>query len=83
MRALPTLRPMRHITGPNGLTRLLYTPTDAAELLGFSRSRLYRLLASGELECVHVGGVRRVPTDALTSYVQALRAQPPGPPSAA
>ncbi len=77
------LRPMRHTTGPDGLTRLLYTPAEAAELLGFSRSRLYRLLASGELECVHVGGVRRVPADALTSYVDALRAQPTDPPSAA
>lgn len=74
---------MRHITGPHGLTTLLYTPVEAAELLGLSRSRLYRLLATGELECVQVGGVRTVPVGALTSYVGSLRAQPTDLPSAA
>lgn len=67
------LSPMGLTPSPPGLTRLLYTPAEAAEVLGFSRSRLYRLLATGEIESVQVGGVRRVPADALVSYVGALR----------
>jgi excisionase family DNA binding protein len=35
---------------------------------------MYELLAAGEIDSVHVGRLRRVPVDALTSYVARLRA---------
>jgi len=77
--------PMVPMRARSGLTRLLYTPAEAAEVLGFSRSRLYRLLATGAIESVQVGGVRRVPADALVAYVDRLRDVADGtePPSAA
>lgn len=75
---------MVSMQSPSGLTRLLYTPAEVAEVLGFSRSRVYRLLAAGDIESVQVGGVRRIPAGALVAYVDGLR-DPSGtePPSAA
>lgn len=59
--------------------RILLTVPDAARRLGISRSMLYELLAAGEIESVHVGRLRRVPTDALTTFVGRLRHGPPEP----
>ena len=59
------------------LTKLLYKPTEAAQVLGISRSGVFRLLSSGELESVKIGGLRRIPAVALESYVRALRAGRP------
>jgi excisionase family DNA binding protein len=51
------------------LNRLLLRPTEAAEILGFGRSRLYELLASGQLPSIKVGKSIRVPTAALEKWV--------------
>ena len=55
------------------MTPLLLTPTQAAALLGISRSKLYALLAAGEIESVTIGASRRVPYQDLTLYVEKLR----------
>jgi excisionase family DNA binding protein len=54
------------------LVKLLYTPVEAAQVLAISRSSLYVLLAKGVLTSVHVGGSRRITTDALYAYVESL-----------
>lgn len=54
--------------------KLLYPPTEAATMLGLGRSKIYELLASGELESVKIGKARRVPAEALEDYVRRLRA---------
>lgn len=54
--------------------KLLYTPAEAARVLGMSRTNLYRLLGSGEVESLKIGGLRRIPAAALGEYVEALRA---------
>lgn len=59
------------ITGPTD--RLLLTVSEAASLLGIGRSTLYELVASGEVESVTIGRSRRVPTEALATYVERLR----------
>ncbi len=51
------------------IQRLLLRPEEAAEMLAISRSKLYELLAIGELSCVHVGRSVRVPTAALHEWV--------------
>ncbi|WP_035931936.1 MULTISPECIES: helix-turn-helix domain-containing protein [Pseudofrankia] len=51
----------------------MLTPAEAAELLGLGRSTVYELLASGELESICIGRARRIPRDALDSYVARLR----------
>lgn len=55
------------------MSKLLYTPEEAAEVLGMSRTRLYRLINSGEVESVKIGGLRRIPVAALERFVQSLR----------
>lgn len=54
-------------------TALLLTPEQAAHRLRISRSTMYELMASGQVESVKVGRARRVPVDALTQYVARLR----------
>ncbi len=54
--------------------RLLLRPEEAAEVLGIGRSKLYVLLAAGEIESVHIGTCRRIPLEALHGYVDRLRA---------
>ena len=50
------------------MERLLYKPSEAAEVLGFGRSKVYELLASGELPSIRVGGSIRVPVDLLREW---------------
>ncbi|MCK9878557.1 helix-turn-helix domain-containing protein [Frankia sp. Ag45/Mut15] len=55
------------------MTKLLLTPTEAADLLGVSRSTVYELLNSGDIESVHIGRARRIPSAALLTFVNRLR----------
>lgn len=52
--------------------RLLYTPLEAAQALSISRSSLYVLLNQGAIRSVRVGGSRRIPADALTTFIDEL-----------
>ncbi len=44
----------------------------AAEQLSISRTRMYGLIKAGAIETVKLGRLRRVPADALTTYVHHL-----------
>ena len=55
------------------MTKLLLTPEEAAELLGIGRTKVYELILTNVLESVKIGTARRVPTDALTEFVDTLR----------
>lgn len=54
--------------------RLLLRPMEAAEAIGVCRSKMYELLASGEIPSIRIGGrVRasvRVPVDALRAWIE-------------
>jgi excisionase family DNA binding protein len=52
---------------------LMLTVEEAARRLGLSRTLVYQLISSGELESVTVGRLRRVPAECLAEYVKALR----------
>jgi excisionase family DNA binding protein len=54
---------------------LLYSPQEAAEMLGVSRSQMFELLACGDVESVKIGRLRKIPREALTAYVARLRQQ--------
>jgi excisionase family DNA binding protein len=41
----------------------------AAQQLGIGRSLFYKLLADGQVESIHVGRLRRIPIDALATYI--------------
>ena len=52
---------------------LLVSIPEAARRLSTGRSTAYELVATGELEVVHIGRSARVPVAALASYVERLR----------
>ena len=51
------------------MDRMLLRPTEAAETIGVGRSKIYELLASGELPSIRIGGSVRVPVDALRAWI--------------
>ena len=52
---------------------LLLRPSDAARALAMSRTSLYALLATGELESIKVGAARLIPVEALRAFVDRHR----------
>lgn len=64
-------------------SRLLLTVEEAADRLGIGRSLMYELIGSHEIASIRVGRLRRVPLEALTDYVAALRHQSRQPDPAA
>ena len=54
------------------MTRLLVTVPEAAEALAISRSKLYELFAAGLVRSVRIDGSRRVPIEALETYIARL-----------
>ena len=56
------------------MSPLLHTPEAAAERLQCGRTKIYELMASGELESVTIGRLRRIPDAELVAYVERLRA---------
>jgi excisionase family DNA binding protein len=53
--------------------KLLYSPREAASLLSISRTKIYELMAAGEIGSIQVGRSRRIPADALRAFVKALQ----------
>jgi excisionase family DNA binding protein len=49
----------------------LLTVVEAARELGISRSKLYELLADGELASVRIGRTRRIAVSALEEFIVA------------
>lgn len=54
--------------------QLLFRPDEAAQRLGIGRTKVYELMASGELRSVKIGAARRVSATALADFVAALDA---------
>jgi excisionase family DNA binding protein len=54
------------------MSKLLLTVSEAAAALAISRSKLYELLAAGLVRSVRIDGSRRVPVEALETYVAGL-----------
>ena len=53
---------------------LVLTVEQAAERLGIGRTIMYALVSSGAVESVRIGRLRRVPADALVTFLDDLRA---------
>jgi len=58
------------------MERLLLRPVEAAEAIGIGRSKVYELLASGELPSIRIGGSVRVPVDALRAWIARQLGEP-------
>lgn len=52
----------------------LITIDAAAERLGLSRSKVYLLIADGELPTIHIGRARRIALSDLRAFVERHRA---------
>lgn len=50
---------------------------DAVRLTGISRSRLYELMKSGDIEVVKVGASTLIPYDGLRAFVERHRRETP------
>jgi excisionase family DNA binding protein len=51
--------------------KLLYDTREAARLLSISRTKVYELMASGQLESVRIGRSRRIPAEELRRFATA------------
>lgn len=54
------------------MEKLAYSVDEAIEATTVGRSKLYELMASGELESVQVGRRRLIPADALRRFMDGL-----------
>jgi excisionase family DNA binding protein len=64
------------------MEKLLLTPEEAAEALSIGRSKLYTLIATGDVASVRIGASRRIPWSALVAYVETLADRPSTNPAA-
>jgi excisionase family DNA binding protein len=60
------------LSGPG---QLLFSAEEAAGLLGIGRTFMFELLATGEIDSLKVGRLRKIPRDAIDGYIERLRAQ--------
>jgi excisionase family DNA binding protein len=51
---------------------MLYTPQEVAEIMSISRSQVYKLMNSNQLESVHIGRSRRITMDQIHEFVGKL-----------
>ena len=51
---------------------MLYTPVQAARVLGVSRSQIYVLMKGGQLGSVHIGLSRRIAQAQVIQFVDNL-----------
>ena len=58
------------------MERLAYTPREACEALRIGRTKLYGLLASGQIKAVALGGKTLIPCEALETFLASLPAIP-------
>jgi len=62
------------------MDQLLLRPEEAARRLGIGRSKLFELLAAGELPVVRIGHCTRIPAADLARWVEARTdGRPPAP----
>lgn len=52
------------------MNEVLLTVDEAARRLALGRTAVYRLIMTGELVSIKVGGSRRVPAKALAEFVE-------------
>ncbi len=51
---------------------MLYTPQEVAEIMSISRSQVYNLMNSNQLDSVHIGRSRRITMDQIHEFVGQL-----------
>ncbi len=59
--------------------RLAYTVSEASKMLSISRSRLYELINSGEIQSVKFGRSRRITEEQLREFLRRCEVALPKP----
>jgi excisionase family DNA binding protein len=49
--------------------KVLYRAEEAAEIMSLSRTAVFGLIRSGDLDAIKVGGRRRIPRSSIEDYV--------------
>lgn len=62
------------------MERLAYRPTEVAAVIGLSRSKVYELIARGEIPSIRLGGKILVPAESVRRVIADA---PAGSPAAA
>ena len=65
----------KHAPTTTAVGPLLLTALQAAQLLAIGRTSVYELIATGDLETVHIGRSMRIPADSVHAFI-ALRRRP-------
>jgi len=52
------------------MEKLLLRPMEAANIIGVGRTRMYEMIASGEIPAIHLGRSIRIPTNKLRQWVE-------------
>ena len=50
--------------------RLAYRVGEAAQMIGISRSKMYELIASGNVPTIKIGASVRIPAEALREWIR-------------
>lgn len=61
------------VNGEAPIEPLAVRVPEAVRLTGLSRSRVYELMRSGDIEFIKVGGSTLIPYDALRGFIERLR----------
>jgi excisionase family DNA binding protein len=59
----------------SALTRLAYSPSESAQVLGISRSKVYELMGSGDLNVIKLGSRTLVLHSELARFLASLGAR--------
>jgi excisionase family DNA binding protein len=59
---------------PHGITPMLFTAEQVAQVLGVGRTTVYGLLSRGQLPSVRIGASRRIRRRDLVEFVNELEA---------
>ena len=51
----------------------LYSVAEVQAVTGLSRTKVYELIGTGELEATKVGRLRKIPAEALDDWLRTLR----------
>lgn len=68
------IRPNLWLLSSEEIPPLLFTPEEAARMLGVGRPKVFQLMQLGVLRSVKVGASRRISARALSEYVAELEA---------
>jgi excisionase family DNA binding protein len=74
----PVTYRIEEVTNPERtatMERVLLTAEEVGEALHIGRTRVYELLAAGEITSVKIGHLRRIPVDAVRDYAARLVAE--------